>query len=36
MWVRDQVRLFYRHEADEQVQIGGRRVFLPHHEHGAP
>jgi hypothetical protein len=33
MWVRDQVRWLYRHEADEQVQISGRRVFLPHHEH---
>jgi hypothetical protein len=33
VWVRDQVRWFYRHEADEQIYVGGERVFDPREEH---
>lgn len=32
-WVRAQVHWFYRHEADEQVRINGRRPFEPVGEH---
>lgn len=32
-FIREQVHWFYRHEADEQIQINGRRVFEPVGEH---
>jgi len=32
-WARDQVRWFYRHEADEQVRVDGVAVFEPREEH---
>lgn len=32
-WVRDQVLWFYRHEAEEQIQLDGCRPFYPRHEH---
>jgi hypothetical protein len=33
VWVREQVVWFYRHEADEQIYVGGERVFDPREEH---
>ncbi len=32
-WVRKQVHFFYRHEADEQIRVGGDRLFAPYNEH---
>ncbi len=32
-WVHEQVVWFYRHEAEEQILICGRRVFEPREEH---
>lgn len=31
--IRELVHWFYRHEADEQLRINGKRPFMPDHEH---
>ena len=32
-WIRSKVLWLYRHEAEEQIQIDGHRVFYPEGDH---